>query len=236
MTYIELINEFWRQDAIKPFGAADTRLYMYLLHQCNIRGWLNPFELSTRNLELTMGVTRKMIQESKKRLKQRGLIDYIDGSRSKTPVYTITVVSDTRLSPRNISENTIGNILGNVTQNTKETQAETPIKTKTKDKDLKENPYGVKEKHSHSPIELIGEYRRTGDNPDYLRFLDWLERSAPYVARHIKPLSQDEFERLKNTYGSKSITVNIHNIENRKDLRKKYTSLYRTLINWCQKG
>ncbi|MDD6228371.1 MAG: hypothetical protein PUA94_05005 [Bacteroidales bacterium] len=47
MTYIELINEFWRQDGFKPFGAMDTRVYLYLLHQCKIRGWLNPFELQT---------------------------------------------------------------------------------------------------------------------------------------------------------------------------------------------
>lgn len=27
--------------------------------------------------------------------------------------------------------------------------------------------------------------------------------------------------------------VNIQNIENRKDLRKKYDSRYQTLLNWC---
>ena len=55
------------------------------------------------------------------------------------------------------------------------------------------------------------------------------------MSHHIKPLSEDEFERLRAQFGSRAITVNIHNIENRKDLRTKYASLYRTLINWCKR-
>ena len=76
MTYIELINEFWRLNAIEPFNATDTKVYLYLLHQCNIRGWINPFQLQTRNLELALGISRRAIIESRDRLKQRGLIDY----------------------------------------------------------------------------------------------------------------------------------------------------------------
>ena len=90
-------------------------------------------------------------------------------------------------------------------------------------------------KKALTPFEMIGEYRRNSGNTGYLKFLDWLEASAPYVSHHIKPLSEDEFERLRAQFGSRAITVNIHNIENRKDLRKKYASLYRTLINWCKK-
>lgn len=32
-----------------------------------------------------------------------------------------------------------------------------------------------------------------------------------------------------------SLARNIDNLENRRDLRSRYTSLYRTLLNWCAK-
>lgn len=236
MTYIELINEFWKQNGFKTFGAMDTTVYMYLLHQCNIREWLNPFELQTRNLELSLGITRKMIQESKNRLKQRGLIDYSDGNRGKTPTYTILGLSEICVSHRNANGNINGNITRNINGNIKETQIETQNKTKTIDIDIKENPLTGGKRKAHSPAQQIQEFRKNSENESYLKFLDWIEDAAPYVAHNINPLSEVEFEKLKAAYGSKAIMVNIQNIENRKDLRKKYTSLYRTLLNWCKNG
>ena len=47
-------------------------------------------------------------------------------------------------------------------------------------------------------VALIGEYRRTCDNPGYLKFLDWLEASAPYESHHIKPLSASPYRTLIN--------------------------------------
>ena len=83
---------------------------------------------------------------------------------------------------------------------------------------------------------MICEYRKGSDNECYLKFLDWIEDVAPYVARNINPLNETEFEKLKAAFSSKAIMVNIQNIENRKNLRKKYNSLYRTLLNWCKNG
>lgn len=236
MTYIELINEFWKQNGFKTFGAMDTTVYMYLLHQCNIREWLNPFELQTRNLELSLGITRKMIQESKNRLKQRGLIDYSDGNRGKTPTYTILGLSEICVSHRNVNGNITRNINGNINGNIKETQIETQNKTKTKDLDLKEKPPKGGKKKILSPSAQIAEFKSLTTNESYRKFLEWLPDKAPYVASNIHPLSETEFEKLKAVYDTQTIVKNILNIENRKDLRKKYSSLYRTLINWCKNG
>lgn len=76
-----------------PFGAMDTTVYFYLLHQCNIRGWHNPFQLQTRDIEFHLSITRKQIGESKNRLKNRGLIDFTSGSRKDIPTYTIVGLS-----------------------------------------------------------------------------------------------------------------------------------------------
>ncbi len=219
MTYIELINEFWKQNGFMPFGAMDTTVYMYLLHQCNIRGWHNPFQLQTRDIEFHLSITRKQIGESKNRLRDRGLISFTSGSRKEIPTYTILGL-ETNVFP---------------TETHVETQTETHIKTKTKTETKEKPPKGGKKK-TLSPSELICEYRKESDNDSYLKFLDWIEDAAPYVAHNINPLSENEFEKLKGAYGSKAIMVNIQNIENRKDLRKKYNSLYRTLLNWCKNG
>lgn len=128
MTYVELLSEFWRQNGFKPFGAMDATVYFYLVHQCYIRDWLNPFELQTRNLELALGITRKSIQESKNRLKQRGMIDFTDGNRGKTPSYSILGLNNSCVSYRNVSGNITGNINGNITGNTSKERSPIPPK------------------------------------------------------------------------------------------------------------
>jgi hypothetical protein len=66
-------------------------------------------------------------------------------------------------------------------------------------------------------------------------FLDWLKDNAPYIARNFShTLTSDELKKLKQTYGSERIAETILQIENRKDLRKRYTNLYRTLLNWLK--
>ena len=236
MTYIELINEFWRQDRFKPFNDTDMRLYFFLLNECNIRKWLNPYELQTQYLEAMLRIKRKAITEARNRLKQRGLIDF----KAKTNNPTVYVINNVKLSndllaelfPHGNNQETIKKQSTVQSSNNEETCNK---EYKTKEKDLLEKLSVESKKKALTPIEMIGDYRRTSSNTGYLKFLDWLEASAPYVSHHIKPLSEDEFERLRAQFGSRAITVNIHNIENRKDLRKKYASLYRTLINWCKK-
>lgn len=68
------------------------------------------------------------------------------------------------------------------------------------------------------------------------KFDEWIKRNAPYVYSNLSPLTEKEFESLKEKYTSKQIADTIEQIENRKDLRKKYTCLYRTLLNWLKNG
>ncbi|MDD6227478.1 MAG: hypothetical protein PUA94_00340 [Bacteroidales bacterium] len=236
MTYIELINEFWQQDRFKPFNDTDMRLYFFLLNECNIRKWLNPYELQTQYLEAMLRIKRKAIAEARNRLKQRGLIDF----KAKTNNPTVYAINNVKLSNHLLAElfphgNNQDTIKEQSTVQSRNNEETCNIEYKTKEKDLLEKLSDESKKKALTPFEMIGEYRRTSGNPGYLKFLDWLEASAPYVSHHIKPLSEDEFERLRAQFGSRAITVNIHNIENRKDLRTKYASLYRTLINWCKR-
>lgn len=67
-------------------------------------------------------------------------------------------------------------------------------------------------------------------------FHDWLSKECPYIFSHYKHLSDTEFDKLKLAYSSEAIAETCLNIENRLDLRKKYSNLYRTLLNWLKNG
>lgn len=102
---------------------------------------------------------------------------------------------------------------------------------KKKDKeDIKESPNGdKKEAEASSP---------TSSNPDFLKFNDWLKRKAPFCSNpknFSSQITEAEFLKLKEKYSGKQIADIIEQIENRKDLRKRYTNLYRTVLNWAKK-
>lgn len=92
MTYIELLNNFWDSTRFNPCSSNEAAMYFYLLHQCNIRRWINPFELKTRDLELTLGISRTTIAALRNKLKQRGFIDFAKGLGSGKAIYRMAGV------------------------------------------------------------------------------------------------------------------------------------------------
>lgn len=48
-------------------------------------------------------------------------------------------------------------------------------------------------------------------------------------------MTEAELGKLKQQYGAELIAETCSDIENRIDLRKRYTNLYRTLLNWLKK-
>lgn len=94
----------------------------------------------------------------------------------------------------------------------------------------KESPYGDEKESELSSC--------THANPDFIKFNEWLLKNAPYCAdtKHFaKQITETQFLRLKQKYTGKQIADTISQIENRKDLRKRYTDLYRTALNWLKK-
>ena len=65
---------------------------------------------------------------------------------------------------------------------------------------------------------------------------EWMKRHTPYIAENLNPLTQQEFDKLLADYGIKAMCETLEQIENRRDHRKKYVSLYRTLLNWLKNG
>jgi hypothetical protein len=76
-----------------------------------------------------------------------------------------------------------------------------------------------------------------GERSDKLQALDkWMEKKTTYIYKNIRLLTQAEFDALCDKYTSAQICDTLQQIENRKDLRKRYTNLYRTLLNWLKNG
>lgn len=75
-----------------------------------------------------------------------------------------------------------------------------------------------------------------GERSANLLALDkWMEQKTPYLYKHIRLFTQAEFDALCEKYTSAQICDMLQDIENRKDHRKNYTNLYRTLLNWLKR-
>lgn len=94
----------------------------------------------------------------------------------------------------------------------------------------------AEKKNPQEPIKPIrlSKYDDESRSETLKRFDEWIKKNAPYVYANLEPLSEKEFESLRAKYGGHQMADTIEQIENRKDLRKRYKSLYRTLLNWLK--
>lgn len=118
----------------------------------------------------------------------------------------------------------------NTTSTLRDDDVNTTEEKEEEKEDKKESPNGDKKEAKASPS--------ASSNPDFLKFNDWLKRNAPYCSNaknFSSQITEAEFLKLKEKYTGKQIADIIEQIENRKDLRKRYTNLYRTVLNWAKK-
>ena len=96
MTYIDYINLFWKTSQNVKFSSNEAYLYFFLLSECNIRGWQNPFEHPNKTIVLATGISEKTVIEVRNRLQQKGLITFESGKKNaKSPVYYLLDESKT---------------------------------------------------------------------------------------------------------------------------------------------
>lgn len=89
MSYIDLINQFWRMNRIDPFTPTEVCLYFYLLSQWN-NYRESRFTIKSSIMFAELKMTKRTIYEVRDRLRERGLIDFTEGERrSSSPVYQI---------------------------------------------------------------------------------------------------------------------------------------------------
>lgn len=89
--------------------------------------------------------------------------------------------------------------------------------------------------HSESPLSNDNVSAHAQDSEDMRLFKEWLKNNCPYIFRHYTLPTEKELEKLEQKYDQNVIVETCQQIENRIDLRKKYSNLYRTLLNWIER-
>ena len=94
MTYIDYMNLFWKTSQSVKFSSNEAYLYFFLLSECNIRGWENPFECPNRRIILSIGISEPTLIDCRNRLQSKGLLMFEAGKRNeKPPVYYLNDLS-----------------------------------------------------------------------------------------------------------------------------------------------
>lgn len=90
MSYIDLINQFWRMNRIEQFTPCEVCFYFYLLSQWNVKGRDNFVEIKTSVMFAELKMTNRTIYSARESLMKRGLITFTEGERrTSSPVYQI---------------------------------------------------------------------------------------------------------------------------------------------------
>lgn len=130
MTYIEIINRFWKIHQFDHFSSAEIAVYFYLLNMANRNMWEDEIAVATAELCASIGMRRSTIIRARQSLREKGLIECREGLRnSRTPVYRIVTSATTKATTKPTTKPT-----------TKSTTKPTTKETLYKDKDIdKEN-------------------------------------------------------------------------------------------------
>lgn len=122
ITYIGLMNRFWRLDDKLQFSSAATRLYFFLLDHANKLHWQDAFYYSDFRLRGNVGIaSAETFRKARKELKEAGLIDFRAGGRGKgvRSFYTVTDANIQQI----LSKKTVREIAEEVNEHRQETAA-----------------------------------------------------------------------------------------------------------------
>jgi len=111
MKYLDYINSFWKQHEEEEFTAFETQLYFYLLHRANRNFWVSSFSVSTNLVCVELKMSRPTFTKVRNKLKQKGLIDFMEGKRGYKPQYKFLFVNKC-VNLINKSGDISGDILG----------------------------------------------------------------------------------------------------------------------------
>ena len=70
---------------------------------------------------------------------------------------------------------------------------------------------------------------------EYEYFCNWIIKENTTVAKMDNQMKEAQYETLRKTYSKDDIKDVIGQMENKKDLLKKYSSVYLTANNWLKR-
>ena len=130
MTYLDVINQFWREHEKMYFSPSEIAFYFFIANECNRCFWSMPVACPTEYVCNQLKLSKQAIINARNALAKRGLIDYDKGKRgTKAPLYTICELTK-KLTNR------LTNDLTNDLTNGLATYKEDKDKDKDKDKNI----------------------------------------------------------------------------------------------------
>ncbi|WP_059072598.1 hypothetical protein [Solirubrum puertoriconensis] len=103
MSYIDLLNRFWQLDGERKFGASATRLYFFLVQECNRLRWTNPFVLSDKQLCLVLGMTLNTMKAARAELVERGVVAFQGGGNGRGDATVYALQNGHQVAPLKVS-------------------------------------------------------------------------------------------------------------------------------------
>lgn len=96
-------------------------------------------------------------------------------------------------------------------------------------------PDEEKEKPKSEPKNQKSEPKKCSPkSEDELRFDDWMKQNYPFIAKMARPLTLAEYRDLCSTFGEQLLGVVMCNLNNYRQINKKYTYAKQTITNWCK--
>lgn len=91
MNYISLINHFWKLNSEKQFTSGETQLFFKLCDTDNKLGWKPAFYQTNKYLTGETGLGQQALAKCRRKLKERGLINYELGKTKNCPIIYIII-------------------------------------------------------------------------------------------------------------------------------------------------
>jgi hypothetical protein len=195
-------------------GYETASLFCYLVYMADEEGKI---EVSLRTLSVTTGISYRQVRASLMILQAYHLLDHSAYHQGTI----VTICNYDSYATKKKGKRITSRITPRIDSvSLKESPPSSPLDV-SPHTPLLNPPYNPpKETHSLSACE---------------RFSAWLSRECPYISANLKPVTEEELAKLKQRFSTEEIMEVCHEMENRKDLRKRYTNLYRTLLNWLKK-
>lgn len=85
------MNRFWGKRSYYELTSIEADLYLFLVHRCSLLQWENPFCLPTKEIEDSLNLSRKTINNARRNLEIVGLIQFQPGTtKGKSAKYFLT--------------------------------------------------------------------------------------------------------------------------------------------------
>ncbi|MCD7712085.1 MAG: hypothetical protein LUJ25_05105 [Firmicutes bacterium] len=221
-----------RQRSLK---AIDQALYHELVAICNEEGWPDVFKVSNQELCLLLGVTEKIVIQARGKLINSQLLYYRSGkTRHVAGSYSFT-------QPFKKIKNKTGNI---PVKSPVEPPVKSPVESPVNSPVQSPDSYQIETETKNKNLSGESQKRNVSDETahahtlEYEKFTQWLHNKASYCSNTRNfpiQISKEQFFQLKEKYTGKQIAKVILKIQNRKDLRERYSDLYITVLDWAEK-